>query len=117
MVEFEADGALAAAAVMAAADAGVDQVVVCTPDKDLARCVRGDRIVQLDRGTRELRNESVVRQKFGVSPASIPDWRARERQRGRLPRAARLGRRVPDDCARPLSSTSSTFRSWPRSGT
>ncbi len=76
MVEFEADDALAAAAVMAAADARVGQVIVCTPDKDLAQCVRGDRIVQLDRRTRELRNEGAVRQKFGVSPASIPDWLA-----------------------------------------
>ncbi len=76
MVEFEADDALAAAAVVAAGDARVDQVVVCTPDKDLAQCVRGDRIVQLDRRTRELRNESAVRQKFGVPPASIPDWLA-----------------------------------------
>jgi 5'-3' exonuclease len=76
MVEFEADDALAAAAVMAATDERVDQVVVCTPDKDLAQCVRGDRIVQLDRRTRELRNESAVRQKFGVSPESIPDWLA-----------------------------------------
>jgi len=76
MVEFEADDALAAAAAMAAADARVDQVVVCTPDKDLAQCVRGDRIVQLDRRTRELRNESAVREKFGVPPASIPDWLA-----------------------------------------
>jgi 5'-3' exonuclease len=76
MVEFEADDALAAAAAMAAADARVDQVVVCTPDKDLAQCVRGDRIVQLDRRTRELRDEAGVRQKFGVSAASIPDWLA-----------------------------------------
>jgi 5'-3' exonuclease len=76
MVEFEADDALAAAADMAAADARVDQVVVCTPDKDLAQCVRGDRVVQLDRRTRELRNESAVRQKFGIPPASIPDWLA-----------------------------------------
>src|SRR5881628_1820713 len=76
MVEFEADDALAAAAAVAAADARVEQVVVCTPDKDLAQCVRGDRIVQLDRRTRELRNESAVRQKFGVPPASIPDWLA-----------------------------------------
>ncbi len=76
MVEFEADDALAAAAGMAAADARVDQVVVCSPDKDLAQCVRGDRTVQLDRRTRELRDESAVRQKFGVSPASIPDWLA-----------------------------------------
>jgi 5'-3' exonuclease len=76
MVEFEADDALAAAAAMAAADARVEQVIVCTPDKDLAQCVRGDRIVQLDRRTRELRNEPAVQQKFGVSPASIPDWLA-----------------------------------------
>ena len=76
MIEFEADDALAAAAVMAAADARVDQVVVCSPDKDLAQCVRGDRVVQLDRRTRELRNESAVQQKFGVPPASIPDWLA-----------------------------------------
>ena len=76
MVEFEADDALAAAAVVAAADARVDQVLVCTPDKDLAQCVRGDRIVQLDRRTREVRNEAGVRRKFGVSPESIPDWLA-----------------------------------------
>jgi len=76
MVDFEADDALAAAAAMAAADPRVDQVVVCTPDKDLAQCVRGNRVVQLDRRTRELRDEAAVRQKFGVSPASIPDWLA-----------------------------------------
>jgi 5'-3' exonuclease len=76
MVEFEADDALAAAAAMAAADARVEQVVVCTPDKDLAQCVRGTRIVQLDRRTRELRDESGVRRKFGVPPGSIPDWLA-----------------------------------------
>jgi 5'-3' exonuclease len=52
------------------------QVVICTPDKDLAQCVRGDRVVQLDRRTRELRNEAGVVQKFGVPPASIPDWLA-----------------------------------------
>jgi len=76
MVELEADDALAAAAASAAADARVDQVVICSPDKDLAQCVRGDRVVQLDRRTRELRNESAVRDKFGVPPASIPDWLA-----------------------------------------
>jgi len=76
MVEFEADDALAAAAVMAATDDRVDQAIVCTPDKDLAQCVRGDRIVQLDRRTREMRDESLVRQKFGVPPRSIPDWLA-----------------------------------------
>jgi 5'-3' exonuclease len=76
MVEFEADDALAAAATMAAADTRVEQVVVCTPDKDLAQCVRGSRIVQLDRRTREVRDESGVQRKFGVLPASIPDWLA-----------------------------------------
>ena len=76
MVEFEADDALAAAAAMASADARVDRVIVCTPDKDLAQCVRADRVVQLDRRTKELRDESGVRRKFGVSPASIPDWLA-----------------------------------------
>jgi len=76
MVEFEADDAMAAAAAMASADARVEQVIVCTPDKDLAQCVRDDRVVQLDRRTREMRNESGVRQKFGVAPASISDWLA-----------------------------------------
>ena len=76
MVELEADDALATAAAMAAGDARVAQVVVCTPDKDLAQCVRGDRVVQLDRRTREVRNEAAVGQKFGVPPATIPDWLA-----------------------------------------
>jgi 5'-3' exonuclease len=76
MVEFEADDALAAGAVMAAADPRVQQVVICTPDKDLAQCVRGSRIVQLDRRTREVRDEAGVLKRFGVAPASIPDWLA-----------------------------------------
>jgi 5'-3' exonuclease len=76
MVEFEADDAMASAAAMAAADSRVEQVILCTPDKDLAQCVRGDRIVQLDRRTREVRNEEGVRHKFGVPPVSIPDWLA-----------------------------------------
>jgi 5'-3' exonuclease len=76
MTDFEADDALAAAAAMAAADTRVEQVIVCTPDKDLSQCVRGDRIVQLDRRTRELRDEDGVRTKFGVAPGSIPDWLA-----------------------------------------
>src|SRR5262247_1412128 len=76
MIEFEADDALAAAATMASADARVEQVIVCTPDKDLAQCVRGSRVVQLDRRTREVRDESGVQQKFGVVPTSIPDWLA-----------------------------------------
>ena len=76
MVEFEADDALAAAAALAAADARVEQVVICTPDKDLAQCVRGERVVQLDRRRGEQRDEAGVVKKFGVPPASIPDWLA-----------------------------------------
>jgi 5'-3' exonuclease len=73
MAEFEADDALAAAAVAAAHDTRVEQVVICTPDKDLAQCVRGTQVVQLNRRTRLMIDESGVRQKFGVSPESIPD--------------------------------------------
>jgi 5'-3' exonuclease len=76
MVEFEADDALAAAAAMTAADARVEQVVICTPDKDLAQCVRGARVVQLDRRAKDVRDEAGVVKKFGVPPASIPDWLA-----------------------------------------
>ncbi|HXB73282.1 MAG TPA: 5'-3' exonuclease H3TH domain-containing protein [Candidatus Acidoferrales bacterium] len=76
MVEFEADDALAAAAVAAARDARVERVIVCTPDKDLAQCVSGTRIVQLDRRARITRDEAGVIQKFGVPPASIPDYLA-----------------------------------------
>jgi len=76
MVEFEADDALAAGAVAAARDARVERVVICTPDKDLAQCVSGTRIVQLDRRTRVVRDEAAVIKKFGVTPASIPDYLA-----------------------------------------
>jgi 5'-3' exonuclease len=76
MVEFEADDALAAGAVAAARDPRVDRVIICTPDKDLAQCVRGTRIVQLNRRTRVMRDEAAVVQKFGVLPASIPDYLA-----------------------------------------
>lgn len=76
MVEFEADDALAAAAVAAALDERVEQVVICTPDKDLAQCVRGSRIVQLNRRTRVTMDEAGVLQKFGVLPKSIPDYLA-----------------------------------------
>ena len=76
MVEFEADDALAAGAVAAAADPRVERVIICTPDKDLAQCVRGTRIVQLNRRTREIRDEAGVIAKFGVPPASIPDYLA-----------------------------------------
>jgi len=76
MVEFEADDALAAGAAAAAADVRVGRVIICTPDKDLAQCVRGTRIVQLNRRTREIRDEAGVVAKFGVQPASIPDYLA-----------------------------------------
>src|SRR5438045_2858136 len=76
MVEFEADDALAAAAVAAARDSRVERVIICTPDKDLAQCVRGERIVQLNRRTRVTLDEPGVVKKFGVSPASIPDYLA-----------------------------------------
>ena len=76
MVEFEADDALAAAAATAARDARVERVVICTPDKDLAQCVRGTRIVQLNRRTRVTFDEAAIVRKFGVSPASIPDYLA-----------------------------------------
>ena len=76
MVEFEADDALAAAAVAAAQDARVEQVIICTPDKDLAQTVSGTRIVQLNRRTRAIRDEAGVVAKFGVPPASIPDYLA-----------------------------------------
>ena len=76
MVEFEADDALAAAASAAARDPRVERVVICTPDKDLAQCVRGARIVQMDRRRRIVRDEAGIVEKFGVPPASIPDYLA-----------------------------------------
>jgi 5'-3' exonuclease len=76
MVEFEADDALAAGARLAAADKRVDQVILCTPDKDLAQCVSGSRVVQLNRRTRVTFDEAAITKKFGVSPLSIPDYLA-----------------------------------------
>jgi 5'-3' exonuclease len=76
MVEFEADDALAAAAAQASADPRVARVLVCTPDKDLAQCVRGTRVVQLNRRTRAIMDEAGVVAKFGISPESIPDYLA-----------------------------------------
>jgi len=76
MVEYEADDALAAAAVKAAEDTRVEKVLICTPDKDLAQCVRGTRIVQLIRRTNAELDEDAVVGKFGVRPASIPDYLA-----------------------------------------
>src|SRR5271166_2554145 len=76
MVEFEADDALAAAATAAAQDPRVEHVIICTPDKDLAQCVSGTRIVQLNRRTRATIDEAGVIQKYGVPPLSIPDYLA-----------------------------------------
>ena len=76
MVEFEADDALAAAAAIAEGDRRVSRVVICTPDKDLAQCVRGTRVVQLNRRTRVTLDEAGVIKKFGVAPESIPDYLA-----------------------------------------
>ena len=76
MVEFEADDALAAAAESAAGDDRVERVIICTPDKDLAQCVRDTRVVQMDRRTRTIRDEGGVLAKFGVPPGSIPDYLA-----------------------------------------
>jgi 5'-3' exonuclease len=76
MVEFEADDALASAAVKAAGDERVSRVLICTPDKDLAQCVNGTRIVQFDRRRNIVRDEDGVVVKFGVKPQSIPDFLA-----------------------------------------
>lgn len=76
MVEFEADDALAAAAAKAALNQNVGRVVICTPDKDLSQCVVGTRVVQLDRRRDTTRDEQGVIEKFGVKPASIPDYLA-----------------------------------------
>ena len=76
MVSLEADDAMASAAAVAAADRAVSRVVICTPDKDLGQCVVGTRVVQLDRRKGMVIDEDGVRAKFGVGPASIPDYLA-----------------------------------------
>jgi len=76
MTELEADDALASAAHIAAADARVQKVCIWTPDKDLAQCVQGERVVQVDRKTHTIRDAAGVRQKFGVEPALMPDFLA-----------------------------------------
>jgi 5'-3' exonuclease len=76
MVEFEADDALATAAARFAEAPEVERVLVCSPDKDLAQCVRGARVVGFDRMRRRLFDEDAVRARFGVAPSSIPDWLA-----------------------------------------
>jgi 5'-3' exonuclease len=76
MVELEADDALASAAHLAAAESAVEKVCIWTPDKDLAQCVSGERVVQVDRKSKKIRDEAGVREKFGVPPALIPDFLA-----------------------------------------
>ncbi len=76
MTELEADDALASAADLASREPGVRQVCIWTPDKDLAQCVREDRVVQVDRRTQQIRNAAAVRAKFGVDPVLIPDYLA-----------------------------------------
>jgi 5'-3' exonuclease len=76
MVELEADDALASAAALAARDARVEKVCIWTPDKDLAQCVRGERVVQVDRKAKAVRNADAIRAKFGVEPELIPDYLA-----------------------------------------
>ena len=76
MVELEADDALASAAAIASDDARVRKVCIWTPDKDLAQCVRADRVVQIDRRSKTIRDAAAIREKFGVDPALIPDYLA-----------------------------------------
>src|SRR5258708_5258713 len=76
MVELEADDALASAAWLAGEDPRVEKVSIWTPDKDLSQCVRGNRIVQVDRKSKSVRNEDGAREKFGVGPSLIPDYLA-----------------------------------------
>jgi 5'-3' exonuclease len=76
MIELEADDALASAAALAEADQRVQKVCIWTPDKDLAQCVRSDRVVQMDRRAKAIRDAAGVREKFGVDPPLIPDYLA-----------------------------------------
>jgi 5'-3' exonuclease len=76
MIELEADDAMASAAALAAKDSHVEKVCIWTPDKDLAQCVRTDRVVQVDRKSKAIRDAAAVRAKFGVSPELIPDYLA-----------------------------------------
>src|SRR5882762_4007546 len=76
MVEMEADDALASAAHLAARDERVEKVCIWTPDKDLAQCVVGDRVVQIDRRSAQIRDEQAITAKYGVAPANIPDYLA-----------------------------------------
>ncbi len=101
MIELEADDALASAAHIASGDERVEKVCIWTPDKDLAQCVRGDRVVQVDRKGNTIRNAAGVREKFGVDPGLIPDFLALvgDAADSRLPRPrGRRGRRLSGHC-------------------
>lgn len=76
MIDFEADDALATAAVRYAEDPSMEQVVICSPDKDLAQCLRGDQIVRLDRMRQIVLDEAGLKTKLGIAPGSVPDWLA-----------------------------------------
>ncbi len=76
MIEFEADDGLASGAARYGSDQRIERVRICTPDKDLAQCVVGDRVVMVDRRRKKVTNEDGVRARFGVTPSSIPDWLA-----------------------------------------
>jgi 5'-3' exonuclease len=74
MTDLEADDALASAAAVLSEDPRISQVLICTPDKDLGQCVRGDRVVCLDRRKGVIVDEVAVRERFGVGPETVPDW-------------------------------------------
>jgi 5'-3' exonuclease len=76
MTELEADDALASAAAAVADDPRAEQVLICTPDKDLGQCVKGRKVVCLDRRKNAIVDEDAVRARFGVGPGSVPDWLA-----------------------------------------
>lgn len=76
MIDFEADDALATGAARFADEAGVDQVVICSPDKDLGQCLRGQKIVRLDRMRNLVLDEAGLKEKLGIGPGSVPDWLA-----------------------------------------
>src|SRR5260370_7153252 len=104
MVELEAADALASAARFAAEDDRVQKVCIWTPDKDLAQCVRGERVVQVDRKTKVIRDAEGVRKKFGVAPHLIPDFLALVGDAADgYPAFARLGNATPPRLLRPYS--------------
>ena len=117
MVEFEADDALATAAAKAELDPRVEQVIICSPDKDFAQCVRGTRVVQRDRVRRTTRDEAGVVARFGVR-TSLDSRLSRPRRRhvGRLPWPSRLGTEVGRDRARQVRPHRRHSRRSPRVG-